>query len=134
MTLIERLSKATGPDRVLDLAISAAIDFRGVFGGHEWKWSPMADELISKTGGVLDPVQFVPLWTRSIDCALVLVPEGWTRAVDATAPECGIDVDLFAKGEERVKACHDNEAIATCIAALKAVELTRGEQDRGVNG
>ena len=37
------------------------------------------------------------LCTTSVDAALQLVPPGWTRAVDATAPELGIVVELFGR-------------------------------------
>jgi hypothetical protein len=71
-----RLETAPMPDREVDLRISNAIDYKGVFGGHEWHWGAGGDELVSPGNGVLDPQQFVPRWTESIDAAMILIPTG----------------------------------------------------------
>lgn len=112
--LIERLEKATGPDRVLDVAIFAVVS--PAYG--------IMPELIpvGRSADMTKEVwarQVSPAYTSSIDAALTLMPEGWTRAVDATDPESGIDVDLFPQAG-MVRGSHHSEAIATCIAALKA--------------
>jgi hypothetical protein len=64
-------------DRELDLAISVAINFRNVFGGdYEWRWGAGGDEIEGHRGGkriaFLDPRQFVPRWTGSIDAAFLV--------------------------------------------------------------
>ncbi len=117
--LIARLEAATGPDRELDVVIDMAqLNLRGdpatpvYYDGYDkgnWR----------DTVGLL---RTSPAYTASIDAALTLVPEGWTRDVDATAPEMGIAVALHGPNEKRVVGDHENEPIATCIAALKARE------------
>lgn len=67
----------------------------------------------------------------SLDAALklheALLP-GWTRDVDATAPECGIDVTLHAPGSNGVsKGTNDSEARAWLLAILRAYRSTQGE-------
>lgn len=120
--LIERLEKATGPDRELDILIGKATSVEGwrvcddgsvecyVPDGHEFG------------EGWIFTGQELPAYTSSIDAAMTLVPEGWTRAVDATVPEAGIDVDLYPEDENAlpVQGTHDSEPIATCIAALRS--------------
>lgn len=94
--LIERLQKATCPDSEIDSAITC------------WLFPDQAWPLLRN-------------YTGSIDTALSLVPDGWTRAVDATCPEAGIDVEFFPPWDNvSVKGTHEIEAIATCISAIKA--------------
>ncbi len=109
--IIERLEKATGPDRALDEAIFEAVHGR---------------KRHISTFEQVDPSETLPPYTSSVDAALTLVPEGWTRAVDATAPEMGIDVDLYPEppGIVGTRGAHNSESIATCIAALKARSTT----------
>jgi hypothetical protein len=110
--LIARLEKATGPDRALEADIAAAC-------------APTDDP---REAAFLNGRDYPDLYTSSIDAALTLVPEGWTRSVDATAPEMGIDVDLFPK-TGYVRGSHLIEAIATCIAALKARAVSSDNRD-----
>ena len=132
--LIAALEKATGPDRELDCEIALAVD------GGEIVWK-MANYTMEShparryassdhVGGYGNAP--VPQYTASIDAALTLVPEGWTRDVDATAPEMGIAVTLYEpKGGpdgKRAIGDHASEAIAICLAALRATE--RGEAGR----
>lgn len=129
--LIAALEKATGPSRELDAEISAATRLLPGFPRHEYV-APATME--AREDGTVDcyaaapgraPQRVerarAPQWTASIDAALALVPDGWTRAVDATAPELGVDVQLFppADGSE-VVGSHKHEALALCIAALRA--------------
>jgi hypothetical protein len=80
--------------------------------------------------------EVAPDFVGSIDVALTLVPPGWVRSVDATYPAGGIDVDLFLESEDyasvsamkariesEIRGTHQSEAVATCIAALKARAL-----------
>lgn len=118
--LLARLERATGPDRELDRDIAMACGWR-------CKTPDGATTLYWRRGNyswTREDNDHPPLYTASFDAALTLVPEGWTRAVDATAPECRIDVDLFEPGSHgaQVRGTHDSEPIATCIAALKARE------------
>ncbi len=98
--LIARLEKAKGPDPELDEAIARL----------RWRANLPGASLVSW-----------PAYTASIDSARTTVPNGYTLAVDATAPECGIDVTLFPPGDgDEIRATHDSEPIATLIAALRA--------------
>jgi hypothetical protein len=123
--IIERLEKS-GQDRRTDLAISAAINYRNAFGKYEWKWSVMADEIRSDTGGILDPAQFVPLWTRSIDAAVKLVrQEGlyWLASEGRTRPGeplGGVQLRRPGSLEIVAEAEHEKVAVALCIAVFKA--------------
>ena len=62
-------------------------------------------------------LQTAPMLTTSLDAIVSLIEmelPGWTRAVDATAPELGIDVDLFPPREslcQRVQGTHNKEAL-----------------------
>lgn len=82
--LAERVEAARGPDRKLDLEVSVAVNFRGVFAGDlldrwggGWRWGAGGDHIErqlpdGKTRGLLDPAQFVPGWTSSLDAAMTL--------------------------------------------------------------
>lgn len=126
-TLIQRLEEADGPSRELDaeIAISLVPDSRSIADkdcerGCYWEQLSFGQSLRTS-----------PEFTASIDAALTLVPEGWTRDVDATAPECGIDVALHPPVGEPAVGTHTDEAIATCIAALKAHALRAQQQGEG---
>lgn len=63
------------------------------------------------------------LWTlpifRSLEASIRIIPPGWTRMVDASAPDLGIDVKLFFDAEfdqVEVKATHEYECVATCLS------------------
>lgn len=93
--LIERLEKATGPDRELDIAICAAL---------------------GKTR--LDPgFQTAPAYTDSLDAALTLVPEGlgWIISRHDNGGAYWAEV-----GDEPWQYTGATPAIALCIPALKA--------------
>jgi hypothetical protein len=74
--LIERLEKATGPDRTLDCCI--AVDADGFFEvAPQWDGGPVGYGYIDKSDGArIEPGhggdQLVPRYTRSIDAALAL--------------------------------------------------------------
>lgn len=141
--LVHRLSVATGPDRILDLAISVAVNFKDVFEAqHEWKWGAGGDEIEGHQGGrrraILDPAQFVPQWTRSVDVALRLVPEGhWWSVIDGTRmsgdeyPDAKLpfaQVGLPGNSAEYERGA--TPAIALCIASLTARGLSTDVADR----
>lgn len=94
--LIERLEKATGPDRELDWTI----------------WFETAKE----------PSAEWPLYTSSIDAALTLVPAEYDATINTF---CWVELNekRMKLGEfcHRVHVRHSKQAaIAICIAALKA--------------
>lgn len=96
--LIERLEKATGPSRELDLAIDHATGERGT--GYE-----------------------PPNYTASIDTALMLVPEPTVEGDKGRVVEARFD---FGRGRHFANVNYDfvgwgcSPAIALCIAALNA--------------
>jgi hypothetical protein len=112
--LIKRLEAATGSDRELDNLIALAAGYT-----IAQKCMPNAPDTYSTPKRKY--IGVAPRFTESIDAALTLVPDGWTRAVDATAPEMGIDVTLFPP-DDTAEVCetHDSEAVATCMSALRA--------------
>lgn len=58
-----------------------------------------------------------------VDFALELLGSalpGWQYAIDATAPECGIDAHLFGPGGELSTATHNTLPMAICIAIVQA--------------
>jgi len=120
LELAKRCEAATGPDRELDAEIARALGHKikpqtsnytmEMFYAIEWQAPhPYA--------GMKEPC---PAWTASLDAALTLVPKGWTRSVDATAPECGIKVELYPPTGGGVSSDHAEEPLATCAAALRA--------------
>ena len=122
--IIERLEKATGPDRWLDADI------------HRTVTPGMADTITDFSkgwcigGNHVTPVK-APAYTASLDAALSLVPEGWLWGVNTFPanevfspggaqafvhhPDWGDDVEL---GYEHAEA--KTPALALVIAALKA--------------
>ena len=104
--LIERLEKATGPDRELDALIWYAVVER-----------PAAGEKIDR-----DMVNRWPTYTASIDAALTLVPEGMRRRT-VVMEDGKSGVQLWWPDEDMPGAwgrAHASEPIATVIAALRA--------------
>lgn len=132
MTLIEKLKAADGPSRELDAEIAVWLglvfeDGENAFG--ETRYS------INTEGGVVRPGSrpdmLIGRYTASIDTALALVAEklpGWVRDVDATAPECGVDVRLHSPlpRQKGVIGTHPSEPLATIIALLTALEGEQG--------
>lgn len=118
LKLAERCEKAGGPDRVLDAEIYIAV---------RDNLPQMAALTVS--GDVSD---HVPKVTASLDAALTLVPEGWSKfftqfpglPAEASTFECRADskgkfwhgTDMADSG--RVKAA--TPALALCAAALRA--------------
>lgn len=123
--LIERLEKATGPDRLLDGDIAAALKLqptgwrRGTHKTDKSIWWDRED----KTGFTQ---WAAPRYTKSIDAAMTLVPEGMQWAVwgedrpQARVYEAGENGGILIG---RSWECCDAEspAIALCIAPLKAL-------------
>lgn len=124
--LIERLEKATGPDRQIDNAIEAAID-------------------LPKPTNPDDLPGWPPYFTASIDAAITLVPKGarlrelgqWDDNGQPGGWFCDINqyretedgwvIDSFSYGvpdpmdyHPKVPPLASNGAVAICIAALKA--------------
>lgn len=127
--LIEQLQQATAPSATLDASVALASGMYVFGSGRRSLWDTRENpwRLIvfhsTKELSAKDAIGLgLPAFTSSLDAALSLVPEGWTRSVDATEPTMGIDVELYAPRPHRhaVIGSHSYEAIATCIAALRA--------------
>lgn len=104
--LIERLEKATGPDRALDLAIGEAVGAANHSGPASHR--PFRD--------------WAKHYTASIDAAMTLVPE-------ACAWQCGCEIDFTPTARVWGHDTHVDEfgatpVLALCIAALKARSRT----------
>ena len=103
--LIERLEKATGPDRELDEAVERAIFDEG----KEWRSAHL------------------PYFTASLDAALTLVPEGYRWLVGNAWKDkhgsCPAMATVALAGDYGTRPTSAaTPAIALCIAALKARE------------
>lgn len=111
--LIERLEKATGPDRQIDNAIEAAVDF-------------------PKPTNPDDLPGYPPYFTASYDAARTLVPEGFYWLVSEgrsrdTEPLGGAQVFRPTYLVEPIaEAEHESAIIALCIAALRARTQAEG--------
>lgn len=113
--LIERLEKATGPNRNIDAAIAI--------------WALETGMGINHANGHPKP------YTASIDAALTLVPEGaeieLTNLHAIARAAVGLNCDMPEFGEH----AGGSLALALCIAALKArAALTTAENRGGGNG
>lgn len=120
--LIERLEKATEPDRELDLEIWWHINPHGVRRAY-WRGAlgPPRDvgwPLPAGLGRSSALASVIP-YTVSVDAALSLVPEGFGWMVQSGAyaqvfKHCGPWFDSNTKGHQHPP------AIALCLAALRA--------------
>ena len=126
--LIERLEKATGPDREIDCLIAVALN-----PAFRIEYAPGVDTLVPY---VVSPPRRgevgVPRYTASIDAALSLVPadpvySDWTVERDDDSYQASVHAphgDLaFSQGA--------TPAIAMCIAALKAHALVSDDSKAG---
>lgn len=108
--LIERLEKATGPDRALDAIIDSM--FRLQTG------TPLPNGNLQFSHGWLASEPY----TASIDAALSLVPEGMVAVVMALETGRGKAAILYPmqRPEPLIGEVCGTPALALCIAALKA--------------
>lgn len=118
--LIEKLEKATGPDRELDLEVALAIGWEKSdrqFSRTAWRATsgPGAD-----IGWWSEGSDWPPRYATSIDDAITLRPEGWSWRVGNLPSGRGF-ADL---GTQASLQCVQgaSPAIALCIAALRARE------------
>lgn len=110
--LIDRLEKATGPDRALDAAIAVAV-------GSEYAQREYV-HIESRSYEIHEEI--AKHYTASIDAALTLVPEGYGWVIDFMDPYepeamCGQGWCGRDHGDPDPK----QPAIMLCIAALKAL-------------
>lgn len=126
--LIERLEKATGPDREMDEDIVRALYPDCIIQiyvvGDEDKTVFHAEPLVPNKS-------YVPLYTSSIDAALTLVPEGYGWSLyGGFSPNrpCACLSDT-GRSDDLVDAFGATPAIAICIASLKARAAIKEESD-----
>lgn len=136
--LVERLEKAVGPDRELEVEIWLTV----TDGSYRKKWSYThiatgrvceMDETRDKFGHLI----LVPAYTDSIDAAMTLVPKG--RAIRREYCPAGSwphrvwiyrdDIMPIDDGSRR-PVLGKTEALALCIAALRAREI-KSDSDKG---
>jgi hypothetical protein len=119
--IIERLERARGPDRELDLAI-ANVNFPV---GERWYWIDESKRTVTRNqygpGAVGNPVCSLEEFTDRIDDAVVLVPAGYKWRIDSHDPTAWV----YRNWQDGHRTCVDGPhpataAIALCIAALKA--------------
>ncbi len=132
--LIERLEKATGPDRELDARIE--LTRRSfLFGSAAVAGAVIGTSLNNVASGWIaglgeQPIS-APHYTSSIDAALTLVPEGWkVDFLQQLLGEGYWTAGLYTRPGKHTLRTHANSdfaAIALCIAALRAMN---GEMKR----
>lgn len=133
--LIERLEKATLPARTLDCEIAVAVGwFKRVQGRKRdlFDYVDVRDGKNNWPGHGGDDL--VPMFTRSIDRAVTLVPEGfaWTLATQGRGPFtywCSVAFPDDDAGSDQGRS--PTAAIALCIAALKARQQSQKEITSG---
>ena len=127
--IIEKLEKATGPDRRLDVEIDCAIRFPALRPArkddhkeHQRGFPPSEGDIYVPTGFLM-----ANSYTSSIDAALTLVPEDcYADLIERCAESCFGTPGRFRAvvnywGDERyIGDTHDVRDIALCIAALRA--------------
>jgi len=100
--LIKKLEAATEGSREFDAKVAEVIGF---FDGQRASYSLNID--------------LIPYYTTSIDAALTLVPEGWSRPWIKRHNGHHWSVELHQPSTER-QGRHKELPLALCIAALKA--------------
>lgn len=134
--LIERLEKATGPDRELDVAIGFAVGRIRERDGNYLYATGNDSDMVVEPNEYDDHLVSQPLsyYTASIDAALTLVPEGSWAGLDPIffdepgrvlfdAIICRPDWSQWTPAGEwigRKEARAATPALALCIAALRA--------------
>ena len=123
--LIKKLEKATGPDRELDRDIGvAALGWRPFTVNGHHKMLDVGDATYPDSPGSM-----YPALTESIDAALTLVPRGWRYLIHdgGTPNDDRAFANVFSPSGSEVTYNPNHAAttaIALCIAALKARQLT----------
>ncbi len=122
--IIEKLEKATGPDRLLDYAIEHPREeqpvqaFSRYFPAYCLSYVEFAD-------GFRKKIEYIPRYTASIDAALTLVPDGCLFVLDQNMPSLreGLTyANIRRPGTELTLSYSmaNTPALALCIAALRA--------------
>jgi hypothetical protein len=101
--LAERVMAATGPDRELDCDILGAVDperlayFDAEYERLKTAIEAMGPEAVKhRMPGLRSHSHHPPAYSRSLDAAMTLVPEGWLPLMDSTdATDGGHSVELY---------------------------------------
>lgn len=123
--LIERLEKAVEPDRRIDAELACAMIFIQLRPAEPFDFD---GRFTYEPGNIKCEHGFLMSdhFTASIDAALSLVEKklpGWTYTVDASAPESGIDFDLFPPGRaDKCSVTAKSLPLAILIALLRALQ------------
>lgn len=135
LELAARCGAAEGPDRELDIAIALALpvyrygEQLGRFYNAGPRYEGADDQIGFVTHGESEriepgnaPDMMVPGFTASLDAAMMLVPEGWTRTVKWSVENEGYALvyDPAAPDDTSIYAIGKTEALALCAAALRA--------------
>jgi hypothetical protein len=131
--IIERLEKATGPDRELDARVCASVCKVEDFGpftlaeGCRAEFEPQDDGSVKLF--IYGPGDAGPNYvarerslkfTSSVDAALQLVPEGWIWEVTSASAYSIWRGQRDPKNDDFMSGLAKSPAIALCIAALRA--------------
>lgn len=131
--IVERLAKASGPDRELDAELFN-------LSAYALQWDRGAIQLEKRQdrfddgwytvradkGSDDDYPEKLPRYTKSIDAALTLVPEGYTVETHFSVPQDSENTVMLWKHHALPKDGLDvrgkgkSPAIALCVAALRA--------------
>lgn len=129
--LVERLRKATGPDRELDAAIwlvDEGYEKRGGFNPSTVFWTQVQDGFAMEGNS---PMRSVPKFTASVDAALALVERvlpGWRHAHEKrTNGTCIAWVDA-ADDEPCIPSIAETIPLAILLSALTAIQ-SKGATD-----
>lgn len=111
--LIARVETATGPDLELDAEIALASGWRLKFVEGRGCWRHGDYSWTVESGGT------PPAYTRSLDAALTLVPEGWGFELRRGHGTSGRATCFCWNGKAMAALC-TTPALALCSAALRA--------------
>lgn len=132
--LIERVERATGPDRDIDVGISDHIGFYVIpFTGADpqaWltrisgKWVPCDRE---GRGYLSSSDRYCPRYTESLDAIVGLIEAqrpGWDYTLEHTNEGLTIRAQIGPEKENAI-AFGDTDALALCAAFLKALRASQ---------
>lgn len=149
--LISRLEAAREGNRELDLDIAEAVDHKAEGGRPMWHSIREGIEREGRHKFLSDSLGFVwqvPRFTRSLDAAMSLVPEGWwvkpleiarTKGAPRAYCHCKLYHDADTVGEdladdEPFEVWAENcftAQLALCLASLKALQaIERAREER----
>lgn len=134
--LIERLEKATGPDRELDAEIQEAVVGLEMYESIAERGGERCIRYYPSPPG--PTYRALPRYTSSIDAAMTLVPEGMVCGFSGpTGKSSGVGHEGMFFGTcgsvpddgFHIAVIATSPALALCIAALKALAATRDGAD-----